>query len=55
NALETWYWTRLYHFVLSGTIVVHFLFHFALHSVIIWKIFNTNYTYVGVAQAVLSK
>ncbi|CAF2108771.1 unnamed protein product [Rotaria magnacalcarata] len=54
NALETWYWTGLYHFVLWGTIVVHFLFHFALYSTIIWKIFNTNYAYVGVAQAVLS-
>ena len=54
NALEMWYWTGLYHFVLWGTIVVHFLFHFALYSTIIWKIFKTNYGYVGVAQAVLS-
>ncbi|CAF2372959.1 unnamed protein product [Rotaria sp. Silwood2] len=54
NALETWYWTGLYHFVLWGTIVVHFLFHFALYSTIIWSIFKTNYGYVGVAQAVLS-
>ena len=54
NALETWYWTGLYHFVLWGTIVVHFLFHFVLYSTIIYQIFNTNYGYVGVAQAVLS-
>ena len=54
NALETWYWTGLYHFVLWGTIVVHFLFHFALYSTIIWNIFGTNYGYVGVAQSVLS-
>ena len=54
NALETWYWTSLYHFVLWGTIVAHFLFHFALYSTIIFKIFNINYAYVGVSQAVLS-
>jgi phospholipid-translocating ATPase len=54
NALEIWYWTGIYHFVLWGTIVVHFLFHFALYSTIIWRIFKTNYAYVGVAQAVLS-
>ncbi len=54
NALETWYWTGLYHFVLWGTIVIHFLFHFALYSTIIYQIFNRNYSYVGVTQAVLS-
>ncbi|UJR15621.1 hypothetical protein I4U23_002557 [Adineta vaga] len=54
NALETWYWTGLYHFVLWGTIVVHFLFHFVLYSTIIYSIFKTNYGYVGVAQSVLS-
>ncbi|CAF1398670.1 unnamed protein product [Adineta steineri] len=54
NALEMWYWTGLYHFVLWGTIAVHFLFHFALYSTFIFKIFKTNYEYVGVAQAVLT-
>ncbi len=54
NALETWYWTSLYHAVLWGTIVALFLFHFALYSTIIWEIFATSYPYVGVAQAVLS-
>jgi len=54
NALEMWYWTGLYHFVLWGTVVVHFLFHFALYSTYIYKIFKTNYQYVGVAQEVLS-
>ncbi len=54
NALETWYWTGLYHFVLWGTIAVHFLFHFGLYSTIFAKIFKTNYPYVGVAQGVLS-
>jgi phospholipid-translocating ATPase len=54
NALEMWYWTGLYHFVLWGTIVIHFLFHFLLYSTYIHKIFKTNYQYVGVAQALLS-
>ncbi|CAF3568862.1 unnamed protein product [Rotaria sp. Silwood1] len=54
NALETWYWTSLYHFVLWGTILTHFLFHFALYSTIIGKIFKRSYTYVGVTPAVLS-
>ncbi|CAF0920378.1 unnamed protein product [Didymodactylos carnosus] len=54
NALEMWYWTGMYHFVLWGTIVIHFLFHCALYSTLIWKIFKTNYFYVGVAQAVLT-
>jgi len=54
NALEMWYWTPLYHIVLWGTIAVHFLFHFALYSTFIYKIFKINYQYVGVAQAVLT-
>lgn len=54
NALEMWYWTGLYHFVLWGTIAVHFLFHFALYSPWISKIIKTNYPYVGVAQSVLT-
>ncbi|CAF0849960.1 unnamed protein product [Rotaria sordida] len=54
NALETWYWPSLYHFVLWGTIVVHFVFHFILYSPFIIKIFKRNYHYVGVAQSVLS-
>ena len=54
NALEKWYWTGLYHFVLWSTIAVHFLFHFILYSTFVGKIFKVNYDYVGVAQAVLS-
>ncbi|CAF4543736.1 unnamed protein product [Rotaria sp. Silwood1] len=54
NALDTWYWTGVYHFVLWGTIIIHFLFHFALYSTFILKIFKKNYEYVGVAQSVLS-
>ncbi|CAF2582547.1 unnamed protein product [Rotaria sp. Silwood2] len=54
NALEIWYWTGLYHFVVWGTIIVHFLFHFALYSTFIIKIFKKNYHYVGVAQSVLT-
>ncbi|CAF1385810.1 unnamed protein product [Rotaria sp. Silwood1] len=54
NALDTWYWTGVYHFVLWGTIIIHFLFHFALYSTFILKIFKKNYEYVGVAQSVSS-
>ncbi|CAF1371382.1 unnamed protein product [Adineta ricciae] len=54
NALEMWNWTGLYHFVLWGTIAVHFLFHFALYSPLVSTIFKTNYAYVGVAQNVLT-
>ena len=54
NALEMWYWTALYHFVVWGTIAFHFLFHFVLYSTYIHKIFKTNYDFVGITQAVLS-
>jgi len=54
NALEMWYWTKLYHVVLWGTIVFHFLFHFLLYSTYVHKIFKVNYDAVGVAQAVLT-
>ncbi|CAF0928304.1 unnamed protein product [Rotaria sordida] len=54
NALEAWYWTGLYHFTLWGTILAHFLFHFALYSRIIYQVFQTNYAYIGVAHTVLS-
>jgi phospholipid-translocating ATPase len=54
NALETWYWTGLYQFVLWGTIAVHFLVHLLLYSTFLRNLFNVNYPYVGVAQAVLS-
>ena len=54
NSLEMWYWPSIYHIVLWGTILVHFLFHFLLYSTFIHKIFKTNYQFVGVAQAVLT-
>ena len=54
NALEIWYWTRLYHISLWGTIIVYFLFHLALYSTYISKIFGQNYTYVGVARPILA-
>jgi magnesium-transporting ATPase (P-type) len=54
NALEIWYWTKLYHISLWGTIILYFLFHLALYSTYISKIFGKNYTYVGVAILVLA-
>lgn len=54
NALETWFWTRLYQIVLWGTIAVHFLVHALLYSTLLSKIFSINYSYVGVAQFVLT-
>ena len=54
NALETWFWTKFYQFVLWGTMIYHFLFHFILYSTWVSKVFNRNYAYVGVAEAVLT-
>jgi len=54
NVLEIWYWTKLYHLSLWGTISIYFLFHLALYSTYIKNIFGRNYTYVGVAISVLS-
>jgi hypothetical protein len=53
NGLEIWYWTKYYHMALWGTILIYFLFHFALYSTYISKIFGQNYPYVGVAKQVL--
>jgi magnesium-transporting ATPase (P-type) len=53
NGLEIWYWTKYYHMALWGTIIIYFLFHFALYSTYISKIFGQNYPYVGVAKQVL--
>jgi phospholipid-translocating ATPase len=53
NSFEIWYWTIWYHVALWGTIILYFLFHLGLYSTIYFKIFKTNYPYVGVATAVL--
>lgn len=52
NALEIWYWTKLYHLALWGTIVLYFLFHLGLYSTYVINIFGQNYPYVGVAKFV---
>jgi len=53
NALEMWFWTKLYTMAVWGTIAIHFIFHFLLYSTLISMVFKVNYDYVGVAQAVL--
>ncbi len=53
NALEIWYWTKIYHLSLWGTLILYFLFHLALYSTYVIKIFGVNYSYVGVANFVL--
>lgn len=54
NALEMWYWTWIYIFILFGTIVLHFIFHFVMYSTILRVTFNINYSYLGVAQTTLA-
>lgn len=55
NALESWYWTRIYHCVLWSTIIIfHFILHLAAYSTIIKQLFGSPYGAVGVAQSVLS-
>ena len=44
NALETWYWTKIYHLSLWLTLIIYFLFHLALYSTYLMKIIGINYT-----------
>ena len=53
NALENWYWTKIYHLSLWLTLFLYFLFHLALYSTWLHKIFGFNYNYVGVGTFVL--
>ena len=52
--LDTSYWTGFNHFCIWGTLIVHFIFHFALYSELIYTIFGQGWYYVGTAQAVCS-
>ena len=52
--LDTSYWTGFNHFCIWGTLIVHFIFHFALYSEYIYKIFGQGWYYIGTAQAVCS-
>ncbi|CAF3393486.1 unnamed protein product [Rotaria socialis] len=53
NALEMWYWTGIYIFILLGTIALHFLFHFIMYSTMLRVTFKINYPYVGIFQMTL--
>lgn len=53
NALESWYWTKIYHLSLWLTLVIYFLFHLGLYSNILYQTFGFHYHYVGVGIAVL--
>jgi phospholipid-translocating ATPase len=52
--LDTSYWTGFNHFCIFGTLIVHFIFHLALYSDLIHKLFGQGWDYIGTAQAVLS-
>ena len=52
--MDTSYWTGFNHFCIWGTLIVHFLFHFALYSEYVSKIFTTGWYYIGTANAVCS-
>lgn len=52
--LDTSYWTGFNHFCIWGTLIVHFLFHFALYSEFIFKLFGIGWYYIGTSQAVCS-
>jgi phospholipid-translocating ATPase len=54
NALEMWYWTWVYIFVLFGTIILHFIFHFVMYSTILSVTFNIRYPYIGITQVILA-
>jgi phospholipid-translocating ATPase len=53
NAIEMWYWTGIYIFILFGTITLHFIFHFVMYSTMLRVTFKINYEYVGVTQNTL--
>ena len=53
NALEVWFWPVWYHLALWATLLLYFLFHLALYSTVYFRLFGSNYSYVGVAKAVL--
>lgn len=44
NALEIWYWTKIYHLALWLTLIIYFLFHLALYSTYVMKIIGIIYT-----------
>lgn len=52
--LDTSYWTGFNHFCIWGTLIVHFIFHFALYSEYVYQIFGQGWYYIGTAQAVCS-
>ena len=52
--MDTSYWTGFNHFCIWGTLIVHFIFHFALYSEYIYRIFGQGWYYIGTAQAVCS-
>ena len=52
--MDTSYWTGFNHFCIWGTLIVHFLFHFALYSEFIFKLFGIGWYYIGTSQAVCS-
>jgi len=54
NAIEMWYWTGFYIFILFGTITFHFIFHFVMYSIFLRSTFKINYPYVGVTQMTLA-
>jgi phospholipid-translocating ATPase len=54
NALEMWHWSGVYIFILFGTIILHFIFHFIMYSTVLRLSFKVKYPYVGVAQVALS-
>ncbi|CAF0853814.1 unnamed protein product [Adineta steineri] len=54
NALEMWYWSGIYMFILSGTIILHFIFHFVIYSTLLRLKFKINYPYVGIAQVAMT-
>ncbi|CAF1125108.1 unnamed protein product [Adineta ricciae] len=53
NAIEMWYWSGIYIFILFGTITLHFIFHFIMYSTALRLNLKINYAYVGVAQICL--
>ena len=52
--MDTSYWTGFNHFCIWGTLIVHFIFHFALYSESIYTLFGQGWYYIGTAQAVCS-